>query len=319
MLPTRFVPQLATLADHAPTGDDWLHEIKVDGYRVGCRIDRGNVTLLTRQSLDWTDKFAQIARAAARVDVTTAFIDGEICVVGPDGRTSFNGLQQALSTGAATGLTYFAFDLLHLNGVDTAALPLEQRRALLSDLGSRLPEGIRVTDHVRGDGPGVLAAARELGLEGIVSKRLGMPYHPGRSSDWLKAKCLLRQEFVIGGFTDRAGARGSDKHEQDLGALLCGTYGDEGHLRFAGKVGTGFSARMLSDLRRQLDPLVSDACPFTPVPDALSRRGARWVQPTLVAEIEFRQWTDDGKMRHASFIGLRADKPARDVRRESPR
>jgi len=234
-------------------------------------------------------------------------------VIHPDGRTSFDALQAALAGGPRAGLTYFVFDLLFLDGVDVAARPLAERKQDLARLLAQAPPDLplRYTDHVVGDGPRVFAEACKLGLEGIVSKRIDLPYRPGRSQGWLKTKGALRQEFVIGGFTDPEGSR------QGIGALLCGTHGDDGSLLFAGKVGTGFSDAATRALRGRLDPLVQTQCPFTPLPDALARRRAHWVRPTLVAEVTFRGWTHDAKIRHAVFVGLRSDKPARLVTRES--
>ncbi|MES1208188.1 MAG: non-homologous end-joining DNA ligase, partial [Pseudomonadota bacterium] len=243
----RFAPQLATAATAPPAGDDWMHEIKLDGYRIGCVIDDGTVTLWSRAGNDWTENFPEIRAAAARLSAKNAVLDGEIAVVLPDGRTNFHALQRALAGGARGGLTYFAFDLLALDGEDTAVLPIERRKERLARLIGAAAPGlpIRYSDHVIGDGPAVFAQACRMGLEGVVSKRRGQPYRPGRSSGWLKVKGEARQEFVIGGFVDRGGApRGRAAAATavpggEVGALLCGTYADDGRLLFAGKVGTG--------------------------------------------------------------------------------
>jgi bifunctional non-homologous end joining protein LigD len=318
--PAIFLPQLATQSREAPAGDDWLHEIKLDGYRIGCDVDQGAVRLLSRQGNDWTSRFPEIGAAAATLGVTTALFDGEVCVVLADGRTSFHALQRALTGGSRAGLVYFLFDILHLDGEDLGRLPIEERKSRLSGLMKNVPKDLplRTADHVLGNGPAVFAAAGKLGLEGIVSKRRGQPYRPGRSSGWLKTKCSFRQELVIGGFTHRGAARSgpSPGAGQGIGALLCGYYANDGRLVFAGKVGSGFSERGAADLSRRLEALRDANCPFNPQPDPLSRRGAQWVRPTLVGEVAFGGWTDDVKIRHSTFLGLRADKSATDVRLE---
>jgi bifunctional non-homologous end joining protein LigD len=323
--PTGFVPQLATAVSEAPGGPGWLHEIKLDGYRLGCRIDNGRVTLLTRQGHDWTSSFPEIATAAAKLPVRAAFLDGEAVVMLPDGHSDFHALQHALAGGPRVGLVYAVFDLIHLDGQDVAALPIEERKQRLSDVMRRAPEGLplRYSDHAIGNGPAMFAEACRLGLEGIVSKQLGAPYRPGRSTTWLKVKGVFRQEVVVGGFTDRhERTAGGGKRKQagtgtgtDVGALLCGTYDEDGRLVFAGKVGTGFSAQVGADLRKRLDANLGP-CPFHPQPLGPSVRGAIWVNPVLVAEVAFSGWTGEGLLRHSSFLGLRADKAAREVRRE---
>jgi bifunctional non-homologous end joining protein LigD len=312
--PAGFTPQLAVLGTVAPTGPGWLHEIKLDGYRIGCRIHAGAIRLFTRSGLDWTTTFPEIQAGVARLPVSSAFLDGEVAVVDPDGRTSFGALQDALSGGPRQGLTYFVFDLLHLDSEDVGALPIEERKQRLRALFDRAEADSRVRyiDHVVGDGPAVFAAAVALGLEGIVSKRMGQPYRAGRAPGWVKTKALLRQELVVGGFTAR------ESTADGIGALLCGTHADDGRLLFAGKVGTGFSESSTRVLVDRLTRLKVDTCPFTPPPDALAARGARWVCPVLVAEVAFRGWTREGRIRHSSFLGLRADKPAAEVKRELP-
>lgn len=317
-LPLTFEPQLATAVSEAPAGAAWLHEIKLDGYRLGCRIEAGTVTLLTRQGHDWTKSFPELAAAAARLPARAALLDGEAVVMRPDGRSSFHALQQALAGGPRAGLAYAVFDLLHLDGEDIAALPIEERKRRLADLIRRAPDGlaVRYSDHAIGNGPAMFAEACRLGLEGIVSKQLGAPYRSGRSGAWLKVKGVFRQEVVIGGYTERGGDARSAGPGAEVGALLCGTYDDAGHLRFAGKVGTGFSAQVAAELRRRLDENTRALCPFQPRPSGPSVRGARWVEPVLVVEVAFSGWTDEGLLRHSSYLGLRSDKDAREVRRE---
>jgi bifunctional non-homologous end joining protein LigD len=310
-LPETIAPQLAVLADAAPEGDEWLHEIKWDGYRALCRIDAGGVRCFTRSGQDWTRQFASVATALAELPVQSAWVDGEVVVLAPDGRTSFEGLQEALSSGTGE-LRYMAFDLLHHDGVDLRPLPLEQRKARLAALVRRLPEnGIHFSDHVVGRGAAFLAHAADMGVEGILSKRRAAPHRAGRHGDWLKIRVHRGQEAVIGGFTDPGGTRGG------LGALLVGVRDEEGTLVYAGRVGTGFSDAQLQTLRRQLDAIARPTSPFAPFPDVPPR--THWVEPTLVASVRFTNWTRDGRMRHPTFEGMREDKPASEVQRERPR
>ena len=304
-------PQLATLVKEPPSGSGWVHEIKYDGYRIGCRLRGGRATLISRNGKDWTAAFPDIAAAAAALPITNGLLDGEVCIVLPDGRTSFQLLQNAFSGGTSGGtLTYFVFDLLRLDDERLQAMPLTERKARLKALvGRRKGARLRYAEHVAGDGPAFFDQACRLGLEGIISKRASEPYRPGRHGDWLKTKCVLAQEFVIGGFTDPEGSRAG------IGALLIG-YFERSRLVFSGKVGTGFSHKVALDLRRQLAALEQDSCPFDPPPERSIAKSAHWVRPKLVCEVVFTEWTSDGKIRHPSFQGLRADKKPRDVTRE---
>jgi bifunctional non-homologous end joining protein LigD len=310
--PIQAVPrelQLATLVDAPPEGPDWLHEQKFDGYRILAELDRGTVRLASRRFKDWTAEFPTVAAAVAALPARRAVIDGEVCAMLSDGRTSFQALQNRRDAGQ---LAYFAFDLLALDDDDLSQLPLEQRKARLEALIGT-PGVIRYSDHVIGSGRAFFELACRRGLEGIISKRRDRPYQPGRSQAWLKTKCLLRQELVIGGFTD------PERSRVGLGALLVGYHDDQRRLVYAGKVGTGFSHAMLIELRAQLAALARDGSPFTPEPPRAWTGAARhWVAPTLVAEVAFSEWTDDGRLRHPSFQGLRKDKLAREVVRESP-
>ena len=322
-----YVPQLATLVKAPPSGDEWLHEIKYDGYRIGCRIRRGRITLLSRNGKDWTAAFPEIADAAAALDVDDTLLDGEVAMVLPDGRTSFQALQNAASgEGSRSSLVYFVFDLLRLNGERLERLSLEDRKRRLHKLLGRRPstslraprasvegrkERIRYSAHVDGNGDSFFAHACKTGLEGIISKRRDQPYRAGRHGDWVKTKCVQRQEFVIGGFTDPEGSR------IGIGALLVGYY-DGSRLIFSGKVGTGFTHTLARDLRRKLEQIEDDTCLFHPPPPGRLGRHAHWVKPRLVGEVVFTEWTGDGKIRHPSFQGLRADKKPQEVRREQP-
>jgi len=303
--------QLTTLAEAVPDGDEWLHEQKFDGYRILAHREGRRVTLWSRRWKDWTAAFPSVAEAVAALPARRVILDGEVAVVLPDGRTSFQALQNAFGRPSAN-LVYFVFDLLAVGDEDLRARPLEERKARLAALVAGPPGVIRYSDHVVGGGARFFELACRSGLEGIVSKRRDQPYLPGRGGAWLKIKCLQRQELVIGGFTEPEGSRAS------LGALLVG-YHEGRRLVYAGKVGTGYTRRMLAELRARLDPLVRPTSPFDPEPPR-AWTGARrhWVKPVLVAEIAFGEWTADGRLRHPSFQGLRLDKPPADVIRERP-
>ena len=308
-----YSPQLATLVKEPPAGDGWLHEIKYDGYRIGCRIRAGRVTLISRNGKDWTAAFPEIAAAAAALPTKDALIDGEVAIVLADGRTSFQMLQNAAQGDKANGtLIYFVFDLLRLDGENVARQPLVDRKARLRALvGRRKASRIRYADHVMGSGREFFEQAQHLGLEGIISKRTSEPYRPGRHGEWLKTKCVLEQEFVVGGFTDPEGARAG------IGALLIGYY-QTGKLVFSGRVGTGFSQKFALELRKRLNSIAQKSCPFEPPPEGPLARSAHWVKPQLVCVVAFTEWTSDGKIRHPAFKGLRADKTPKEVRRERP-
>jgi bifunctional non-homologous end joining protein LigD len=304
--------ELATAVTAPPEGDGWLHEVKYDGYRALCRIEGGAVRMLSRNGHDWTERFASVAEAAGALPVSDALLDGEVVVMRPDGVSDFGELQAELSSKRGDRLAYVAFDLPYLGGFDLTAAPLHARKAALTALLATLPPDsrIRLADHLEGGGS-FLEQACELHLEGVVSKRRDSPYRPGRGRDWLKTKCLSRQEFVVGGWTDPTGARIS------FGALLLGTYRD-GRLTFVGRVGTGFDDRSLHDIAALLAPLARDASPFADVLPAAERRGVHWVAPELVAEVAYAEMTREGHLRHASFKGLREDKPAAEVVAEHP-
>jgi bifunctional non-homologous end joining protein LigD len=305
--------ELATLIAAPPAGDDWLHEIKLDGYRIVAQVERGEVHLYTRRGNDWTARAPAVVAALRTLPVDSAVLDGEIVSLQKNGVSSFQALQNALSEGRSGNLVYFLFDAMLLDGKDLRALPLWQRKELLAELLSRAKkhDHLRLSEHVRGGGERVFAEACKLKLEGTIAKRADAPYRPGRGKDWLKIKCIARQEFVIGGYTPPGGSR------QHLGALLVGVL-ENGVLRYAGKVGTGFSASSLRDLHKQLTPLERASSPFTPTPKGSQVRGARWVEPKLVAEVAFTEFTADGRLRHPSFQGLREDKAASAVVRERP-
>ncbi len=311
--PPRFVPpQLATLVKTVPSGDGWLHEIKLDGYRALARLTGRGVEIYSRNEKDWTDRYLPIAESVAALPAESAVLDGEVVVQLPDGTTSFRALQDDLAGGRTGRLLYYVFDLVHLNGWDLTGVRLEGRKTLLQELLTAAPAAnrLRYTEHVVGRGDAFFKQACRLGLEGIVSKRADSAYRPGfRGGDWLKVKCVRHEEFVVGGFTDPSGAR------RGFGALLLGTHGPEGKLRYVSRVGTGFNERMLRELSRRLAALKVAVPPFEL---GLERapKGAHWVRPELVAEVAFTEWTADGGIRHPSFRGLREDKSAGEVSEE---
>jgi bifunctional non-homologous end joining protein LigD len=297
--------QLCTLVDAVPTGSAWLHEVKYDGYRALISVANGKAKVFTRTGLDWTDKFAAIADAAAKLPVKSALIDGEI-VAFKDGHPDFSTLKDAISAGG--DMTLFAFDLLALDGEDLTGLSNVDRKARLQPLIPEDDDRLRYSDHVIGAGEQLFETMCREGLEGIVSKRADAPYAGKRTKAWLKVKCTHRQEFVIVGWLP------SDK-KRGFKSLLLGVREGKGY-RYAGKVGTGFDQALMDDIRDKLDAL-DRTTPTVEAPKA-AVRGAKWVTPKLVAEVAFAEVTPDGVLRHSSFIGLREDKAAKDVVAETP-
>ncbi len=305
-------PQLATLVDAAPTGDEWIHELKFDGYRILASLEDGAAVLWSRSGKDWTRPFPELAAALGKLRTSGTLLDGELVALDERGVSSFQALQKAISSGASGELVYQVFDLLRLDGKDLRERPLLERKKSLASLLRAAKKNVKYTDHVVGSGKAFKQAACRFQLEGIVSKRGDRPYRSGRGADWLKVKCTREQEFVIGGFTEPKGGR------EGLGALLLGTYRKPGELVYAGRVGSGFDAEVLRDLRRKLDKLEQREEPFQEGPEGLERRDVRWVRPLLVAQVKFTGWTGDGRLRHPVFDGLRLDKPAAEVGREEP-
>jgi DNA ligase D-like protein (predicted ligase) len=313
----QFVPfQLSQPVEKPPSGPQWVHEIKLDGYRMAARIDNGRVQLLTRTGLDWTGKYPSAVAAFANVNVKTAYLDGELCGVDDAGLPSFAQTQAATDGERGVHLVYYAFDLLHVGGWDVSGLSLVERKALLEPLVSNKP-GLQFNGHDTGDGELILKHAGKLGFEGVVSKTIDAPYAPGNRDLWRKAKALNRQEFVIVGWSDPEGSR------PHLGALLLGYYTDDGKLIYAGRVGTGMPVKVLADLGRRLDPLARKTSPLSVRPPRSTRFGSplvlsrvHWVEPKLVAEITYLTWTADNLLRHTVYVGLREDKPGSEIRRE---
>lgn len=311
-LPEFVEPELATLSAEAPEGSDWLSEIKLDGYRILARLEGHHAQLLSRRGNDWTSRLPSIASALGRLPIESGLLDGEVVVLGEDGVSDFQRLQNSMEAGRDKDCVYFAFDALFLDGFDVRRLPLRERKARLKAALEQIANPrVRFSDHVEGDGPAFFTRACKLGLEGIVCKRADSTYTSGRGRSWLKVKCLSRQEFVIGGFTEPAGSR------RHLGALLVGVR-ENGGLTYAGKVGTGYTQASLAELARRLGPLEQKEPPFHNPPTGSERRGVHWVKPRLVAEIAFVERTSDGMVRHASFQGLREDKAPEDVHLETP-
>ncbi len=313
-LPPGFVPpSLATLRQSAPTGANWIHEIKFDGYRIQARLAGGSATLRTRKGLDWTAKFREIADAVGAIDADNALLDGEIVVEDAGGISEFSALQADLKSGRHDRFVYYVFDLLHLNGRDLARLPLIERKLALQKLigSSRGAAGrLRYSEHFTDDGQLIFKHACRMKLEGVVSKRVDAPYRSGRSENFVKAKCSNRQEFVVTGFTPSKAA------PRAIGALTVAYYVG-GELRYAGRVGTGFTTAMAHDLWKRLNTITMSGAPVR-VPASEKRNNAIWVEPRMAIEAEFRGWTADGLLRQASFKGIREDKPAAEIVRESP-
>ena len=308
-LPAEPKPQLATLADSAPDGGNWLHEIKFDGYRMLATLENGSTRFRSRNGHDWTARFPRQADALAALPATDALIDGEVVVMQADGSTSFRRLQEALSDGRTASLVFQAFDLLHLDGHDLSKAPLRERKRVLRQLvaagGFDADSPLRYSDHIEGNGPAFFEQACALGLEGIISKRADARYSAGRNRNWLKVKCTQHAEFVVGGYTKPGGSRSG------FGSLLLGAW-EGGDFVYAGRVGTGFNARQLQDIHAVLKKRETKRSPFTRGDP--ETRAAHWVKPDIVVEVEFTERTRDGRLRHPSFRGIREDRDAGEIR-----
>jgi bifunctional non-homologous end joining protein LigD len=317
-LPETLSPQLATLATGVPPTGEWLFEVKYDGYRVMTRIEDGEPRLITRGGHDWTAKLPQLAKSLRGLGLRSGWLDGELVVLNDEGIPDFNALQNSFDRARTERIVYFLFDLPFLEGRDLREVPLRQRReALAQVVEARGDERVRFSANFEADPASILQSACQMKLEGVIAKRADAPYESRRSNNWLKLKCQLRQEFVIAGYTARRGVDG------EVGSLLLGVHDEAGRLLPVGSVGTGWDTATTRELWKTLHPLTTEACPFdggkSPKQGRWSRRTAgseRWVKPTRIAEVSFGEWTPDGQIRHAVFVSLRTDKPARQITRE---
>ncbi len=312
--PSFIAPQLATLVDTVPAGNGWMHEIKFDGYRTLIAAAGEKVVVYTRSGLDWTEKFAPLVRHIAALDLPPSLIDGEIVALDSQGNPDFSTLQAVPKRGhgaqsEATPLSFFAFDLLSLDGEDLRSLTNIERKERLEALLHDAAPPILVADHVIGGGEALFEAMCAAGQEGIIAKRVDSPYRSKRTASWVKVKCTLRQEFIIVGW-QKSTARG-----RSFSSLLLAQHDGKG-LVYKGKVGTGFGQDSMAQVAEALAPLARATAPLE-VPRA-EARGAQWVEPRLVAEVGFAEFTGEGRVRHGSFLGLRLDKPAKDVKPEKP-
>jgi bifunctional non-homologous end joining protein LigD len=310
-LPVSLEPELATLVDK-PRPGDWLYEIKFDGYRMLARVDGPkDVRLITRRGNDWTSRFAALQKALLAAKLPPGWYDGEIVLLDSQGKPTFNGLQNAIDGGKNDDIVFYLFDVPYMDGHDLRRVPVEERRALLQSVLTE-SERLRFSQGIGGEAAAILESACRLGLEGVIGKRRGSPYVNRRSDDWIKLKCVQRQEFIIGGYTWPDEAR----NDPGLGALLVGRRDASGKLHYAGKVGTGFTGASSAALRRRLDAMAQKPRPFAG-PTGHDRH-ATWVRPELVCEVTYNEWPEGGSLRHASFKGLREDQPAAAVSREEP-
>jgi bifunctional non-homologous end joining protein LigD len=311
------VPELATLVDQPPRGQDWIYETKYDGYRILARVQNGQVALATRNGNDFSARAPKVVASLAQLPADGLLLDGELVSPPRDSRANasragdFQALQNALREGRSHELVYYVFDCLFMEGEDLRDLPLSARKQALARVLPKDGPVLKQSQHLTGDGSEILAHACRLGFEGVIAKRNTARYRSGRGKSWLKLKCMGREEFVIVGFTPPGGSR------MYLGALLLATRSRaDAPLVYAGKVGTGFSATSLRELSQRLKPLARDKPACEAAPKGHEAKGVRWVEPRLVAEVSFAELTSDGRLRHPSFHGLREDKPASVVTRE---
>jgi bifunctional non-homologous end joining protein LigD len=310
-MPEFVSPQLATLTDKPPRGDEWLHELKFDGYRLLCHLERGHARFWTRNENDWTAKFPGLGKAVKALPVKSAILDGEVVALDSSGRASFQKLQQSIKS-ASSGLILNVFDLIYIEGFSLTRTPLRERKRVLEELLAPLGDrgALRYSDHIEGNGEQFFKEACKHGIEGVVSKLADSVYESTRSRTWLKVKCIKRQEFVIAGYT-------LSEKGIPFSSLILGFY-DKGKLIYAGRAGTGYTNAMRVELKKKLDRMIVDKRPFAEIPKDPGLRRAVWTEPKLVGEVAFTEWTDEGVIRHPSFQGLREDKKPQEVVREEP-
>jgi bifunctional non-homologous end joining protein LigD len=313
-LPEVLKPQLATLVDSAPEGD-WRYELKFDGYRIMARIDSGKVQLITRNGHDWSDRMPRLIAALSGLGLASAWLDGEVVVADEAGLPDFQALQNAFESGRNENIVFYLFDMPYLNGMDLREVVLEQRReALAAVLQHSTDEALRFSEDFDETAENMLNSVCQMKMEGLIGKRVGSLYQSRRSTDWIKLKCQLRQEFVVVGFTEPKGNRSA------FGALLLGLHdADSGELRYAGKVGTGFNDATLRSIHARLKPLEIKTAPVVNPPTGFEAKGVHWLRPELLAEVAYAQMTREGSVRHSVFQGLRDDKPATQISEEQAR
>lgn len=310
-LPLAMEPALARTVAGPPADDQWLHEIKFDGYRILARLDHGKVQLRTRNGHDWTARFPEIADAIAHLPANMALLDGEVVAFLPNGASSFSALQKALGERGTSKLVYCIFDIPYLEDYDLRQAALEQRKCLLPQLlAGNTNKRLHVVDHILGGGSEFLNHCRELGLEGVVSKRRSGPYRSGRTEEWQKYKCVQSEPFVVGGYATL-------KETGHMRALMLGYHDDDGRLVYAGRVGSGFSQESIADLKRRLQTMSRPTCPFLTIPPKESGDKTFWVRPQLVAQVRYAGWSNDNSLRHSVFEGLRDDTDPLEIVRES--
>jgi bifunctional non-homologous end joining protein LigD len=309
-VPTRLAPQLATLVEKPPTGDEWLYEIKFDGYRILTLFQEDSVRLYTRNGHDWTDKLNSLVEPLKGLKVAPGWLDGEIVIPGDDGAPDFGALQAAFEAGRTNEIVYYVFDMPFYAGHDLRRASLIARRLLLADVmqESDSPR-LRFSQDFSGRGDDILRSACDMGLEGVIGKKKGAAYVSGRTQNWIKLKCSRRQEFVVAGYTSPTTA------DRGFKSLVLGVHDEAGQLRYAGKVGTGFNARNSAIIMQHMESLAAEQSSFIEIPKGVQ---ANWLRPELVAEVSFAEWTKDGRVRHGVFHGLRTDKAPTAITREEP-
>lgn len=304
-IPSLIKPQLATLVEQPPQGDEWLHEIKFDGYRLIAFIENKNVRLMTRNNQNWTSKFPSIVKELTKLALPNAIFDGEIVILDKDQRSDFQLLQNAIKDNKNKKFIYYIFDLIYYDGYDLSSEPLIERKKILHTIITSDTAVLRYSDHVFGSGAAVFAESCKLSLEGIISKNINSLYVQKRTRNWLKVKCLKRQEFVIGGYTLPKASR------KNFGSLLLGVYSKNKKFIYCGHVGTGFNDKSLTSIFKQLKKHETTHMPFEKMPPG--SKNVKWIKPVLIAEVEFAEWTSDSILRHPSFKGMRSDKSPKSI------